>query len=96
MWYGGTLPTALSVRYACLSSQRGIGLQCEHRFPRFSAHPDTADGLTFSGSVAASGRENSVAMAVRLNFASDYSAMIRSAHSTSDTKIVGFPNLAPH
>jgi hypothetical protein len=25
-----------------------------------------------------------------------YSVMIRSAHSTSDTKIVGFPNFAPH
>ena len=25
-----------------------------------------------------------------------YSVMIRSAHSTSDTKIVGLPNFAPH
>jgi hypothetical protein len=28
--------------------------------------------------------------------ATTYSVMIRSAHSTSDTKIVGFPNFAPH
>lgn len=29
-------------------------------------------------------------------FASDYSTMILSAHSTRETKIAGLPNLAPH